>query len=121
MTPPNFMILYVENALASAAFYERILGKAPLESAPTFVTFSLESGMMLGLWSETIKPTPEVMGGSCELAFVVHSKDAVQSLYEKWREDGVGIIQEPTQMVFGYTFTAIDPDSHRLRVFVETM
>ena len=30
---------------------------------------------------------------------------------------GLRIIQEPTKMDFGFTFTAADPDGHRLRVF----
>jgi hypothetical protein len=30
---------------------------------------------------------------------------------------GLRIIQEPVKMDFGFTFTAADPDGHRLRVF----
>jgi hypothetical protein len=31
------------------------------------------------------------------------------------------VIQPPTQMDFGLTMTAADPDGHRLRVFVPAM
>lgn len=30
---------------------------------------------------------------------------------------GLPMLQTPTTMDFGYTFTATDPDGHRLRVF----
>jgi predicted enzyme related to lactoylglutathione lyase len=32
-------------------------------------------------------------------------------------DGGVAIAQKPVEMDFGYTFTALDPDGHRLRVF----
>ncbi len=55
MQHPNFFILYVNDPLASAAFYAQLLGRPAIET--------------------------------------------------------------PTQMDFGYTFVATDPDAHRLRVF----
>jgi predicted lactoylglutathione lyase len=30
---------------------------------------------------------------------------------------GADVLQKPTQMDFGYTFTVADPDGHRLRAF----
>ena len=36
---------------------------------------------------------------------------------DAWAKLGLKILQEPTKMDFGYTFTAADPDGHRLRVF----
>ena len=48
---PNFMILYVESPAASAAFYQQLLDRAPVDASPTFVLFALPSGLMLGLWS----------------------------------------------------------------------
>jgi catechol 2,3-dioxygenase-like lactoylglutathione lyase family enzyme len=49
-TDPNFVILYVRDAAASAAFYADLLGKPPVEASPTFAMFALASGVMLGLW-----------------------------------------------------------------------
>ena len=81
MPSPNFMILYVDNPPASAAFYADLLGQQAAETSPTFALFALPSGLMLGLWSRhTVEPPP-------------------------------------TDMDFGHTFVALDPDGHRLRVF----
>jgi hypothetical protein len=43
MTDFNFVLLYVENPAVSADFYAGLLGKPPVEAAPTFVMFALES------------------------------------------------------------------------------
>ena len=50
MSHPNFVILYVSNPLASAAFYQNLFDKQPLEASPGFALFALDSGLMLGLW-----------------------------------------------------------------------
>jgi catechol 2,3-dioxygenase-like lactoylglutathione lyase family enzyme len=118
MSDPNFILLYVASAQQSAAFYARLLDKAPVESAPTFAMFALDSGVMLGLWSAAgVLPFATPPGGS-ELAFAVVSDDAVRERHAQWRALGLPILQQPTAMDFGFTFTAADPDGHRLRVFV---
>ena len=40
MSGPNFMILYVENAQKSGAFYSTLLGRAPVDASPAFVMFA---------------------------------------------------------------------------------
>ena len=118
MANPNFFILYVDNPTASAAFYEGLLGRPPVESSPTFAMFALESGVMLGLWSRhTVEPSAAARGGGAEVAFSVESDEAVASLYQLWTTRGLSILQEPVRLDFGYTFVALDPDHHRLRVF----
>ena len=113
MTDPNFILLYVANPAASAAFYAALLGHAPVESSPTFAMFRLGSGMMLGLWQrEGVAPAATAPGGG-ELAFAVADVDAVHA---DWSARGLPILQPPTDMDFGRTFTAADPDGHRLRV-----
>lgn len=113
----NFVLLYVSTPLESAAFYQQLLGKAPVEQSPTFALFALDSGVMLGLWAkETVIPVATPVGGS-ELAFAQKDTHAVDALYTNWRDLGLPIIQHPVQMDFGYTFVAQDPDGHRLRVF----
>jgi predicted enzyme related to lactoylglutathione lyase len=110
----NFILLYVDNPTASGAFYADLLGKAPVEASPTFVMFALDSGVMLGLWSRhTVEPEATPVGGS-EIAVTVEDVDAV---YTDWSARGLRIAQEPTDMDFGRTFVALDPDGHRLRVF----
>jgi predicted enzyme related to lactoylglutathione lyase len=110
----NFILLYVDNPAASGSFYADLLGKAPVEASPTFVMFALDTGVMLGLWSRhTVEPAATLVGGG-ELAVTVDDVDAVHA---DWRGRGLPIIQEPTDMDFGRTFVALDPDGHRLRVF----
>ena len=42
---------------------------------------------------------------------------AVQQLHADWDAKGLRIAQAPTDLDFGHTFVALDPDGHRLRVF----
>jgi predicted enzyme related to lactoylglutathione lyase len=105
MTDPNFILLYVEDAARSAAFYQSLLGKAPAEASPTFAMFPLDSGVMLGLWG----------------AFAVADDATVSARHKEWAAQGLTILQEPQRMDFGFTFTAADPDGHRLRVFSPAM
>ena len=119
MLEPNCTILYVDSPLASAAFYANILGREALEAAPTFAMFVLQNGSTLGLWSKhTVEPAPTATGGGTELGFTLDSVAAVDALYARWQQQGLPMLQAPTSMDFGYTFVALDPDGHRLRVFV---
>jgi len=119
MPMPNFIILYVDAPLTSAAFYAALLGRAPAESSPNFAMFALDSGVMLGLWSKhAVEPRADFTGGGAEVAFAVEGGAArVDALHAQWLGDGLRILQAPTAMDFGYTFVAADPDQHRLRVF----
>lgn len=118
MMDPNFILLYVERPAASAAFYQDLLDKPPVESSPTFAMFALSSGIMLGLWSKaTVAPAISHAGVGGELAFAVESNVRVDALHRDWQKRGLPIAQPPTAMEFGYTFVALDPDGHRLRVF----
>ncbi len=118
MLNPNLIILYVDSPKGSAGFYADLLGKSPVESSETFCLFALESGLMLGLWSKhTVEPAAAATGGGAELALPVAGHKAVDDLHADWVKRGLVIAQAPTQMDFGYTFVATDPDGHRLRVF----
>ena len=118
MSDPNFVILYVDSPAASAAFYGALLGKAPVESSPTFALFALESGVMLGLWSRhTVEPTASAAGGGGEIGFSVADRATVDATHADWKKRGLPILQSPTEMDFGRSFVAGDPDGHRLRVF----
>jgi catechol 2,3-dioxygenase-like lactoylglutathione lyase family enzyme len=121
MPDPNFVILYVDSPAASAAFYAGLLGKAPVQSSPTFAMFALDSGVMLGLWSgRTVEPAATASGGGGEIAFTVGNPDAVRFVHADWSRRGLRIVQAPTELDFGHTFVALDPDGHRLRVFAPT-
>lgn len=118
MTHPDFTILYVDNPPASTEFYKALLGTDPVESSPTFSLFVLQNGMKLGLWSRhTVEPKASVTGGGGELAFRVENDAQVDETFAGWQVRGVPMLQQPAKMEFGYTFTATDPDNHRLRVY----
>ena len=118
MSHPNFILLYVANPTASAAFYADLLGAQPVEASPTFAMFALESGVMLGLWGKDgVEPPAQLTGGGAELAFALESDAAVDQWHARWETQGIPITLAPKRMDFGYTFVGTDPDGHRLRVF----
>lgn len=111
----NLVILYVDSPTESARFYAALLGREPVEAAPTFAMFAMPSGARLGLWSrQTVEPAAAGTPGATELAFTCEDVDAV---HDKWAAQGLMIVQQPTELDFGRTFVALDPDGHRLRVF----
>jgi catechol 2,3-dioxygenase-like lactoylglutathione lyase family enzyme len=118
MSDPNYVLLYVDNAAASAAFYRELLDKEPVEASPTFALFVLSSGVKLVLWSRhTVEPAAGALPGCAELVFPVADAAAVVAQHDAWHARGLEIVQEPCAMDFGHTFVALDPDGHRLRVF----
>ena len=118
MIDPNFILLYVNNPEASATFYADLLDKKPIEASPTFAMFALQSGVMLGLWAKhTVTPGATANSGAGELAFAVADNATVDAIHSDWLHRGVQIAQTPTDLDFGHTFLALDPDGHRLRVF----
>ena len=114
----NFVLLYVESPAASAAFYEKLLGRPPVEASATFALFAMPSGVMLGLWSRhTVEPAATAKGGGGEIAVTVADAAAVDATHADWSARGLRILQAPTDLDFARTFVALDPDGHRLRVF----
>jgi catechol 2,3-dioxygenase-like lactoylglutathione lyase family enzyme len=118
MSNLSFTLLYVQDPLASAAFYQRLLGVAPVESSPGFAMFVFGPGWRLGLWKrDDVRPVADAGAGAAELGIEVTSAAEVERTCAAWRALGVTMLQAPTTMDFGHTFTAADPDGHRLRVF----
>ena len=121
MSDPNLIVLYVDKPSASMAFYTSLLGRPPVESSPNFAMFALPSGMMLGMWARgDVKPPAPTGAGTAELCFPADGADAVRRTHAEWSGKGVKIAQAPVQMDFGWTFCALDPDGHRLRVIAPT-
>ncbi len=117
MSEPNMVILYVANPAASANFYASLLGTLPLESSPNFAMLEMNANTMLGLWSSRdVAPAATPAGGG-EIAFPLPDAAAVDAVHREWQKRGLEIAQAPTDMDFGRTFVALDPDRHRLRVF----
>ena len=117
MLTPNLLLLYVQNPMESAMFYEKIFKTKPVASFPTYVAFSFANGFTFSLWSMQAKNF--VSGGEghrSELAFMVPNEDQVNTLRNEWIELDVQIEQDLHEAVFGLTFVALDPDGHRIRV-----
>lgn len=110
---PNLIILYVEDPTASAAFYAKLLDREPVFAAPTYVSFDLGSGFMLGLLSKSSPAAVSDKG--FEFAFLADGPEAVDQEYQRWRDAGIDAAQ-PFDAQFGRTFTAPDPDGNLLRV-----
>jgi catechol 2,3-dioxygenase-like lactoylglutathione lyase family enzyme len=82
---PDYVLLYVDNPAASAAFYADLLSLQPVQTSPTFVLFVLPSGLKLGLWSRhTAEPKVLAYGGGSELAFAVPDRSVVNDLHADW-------------------------------------
>jgi len=113
----NYILLAVADPARSAAFYSSLLGIKPVENSPTFVLYVLPNGIKLGLWiRDEIEPAPRAAGG-VEVTFSENDAAAVTATFADWSAKGATILQSPTRMDFGFTFTVEDPDGHRLRVF----
>lgn len=114
----NSILLYVADAAASAKFYSELLEQTPVESSPTFAMFILPSGLGLGLWGRAgAVPAPTGGAGACDLGFKVEAPDMVDAICAKWQSKGAAIALPPTDLDFGRSFVAVDPDGHRLRVY----
>lgn len=45
----NYLLLAVRDPLKSAELYSKLLGREPVEKAPTFVLYVLPTGLKIGL------------------------------------------------------------------------
>ena len=114
----NYLLLPVRSPQQSAKLYTQLLGCEPVENSPTFVLYVLPTGLKIGLWiASEMQPKPAAPGG-IEIAFTEASRDAVLKTYAGWKRLGLNVLQEPTDMDFGFTFVVEDPDGHRLCPFV---
>lgn len=114
---PNVVVLYVDDLKIASQFYQDLLGIKPIEASITFHNFILSNGMSLALKARhSVVPPTESKSCNGELAFTLDSPKAVDELFAEWQTKGINIIFSPSQVPFGYTFVALDPDGHRLRV-----
>ena len=119
---PNSIIFYVSDVEASTDFYRTVLGAEPVETFEGFAVFTLSATVTLGLQAaDQIDPKAEPHVGGSELSLSELSlsdidRNTVDRLYAEWTARKVPIALEPTELAFGYTFVATDPDGHRLRV-----
>ncbi|OKL42257.1 VOC family protein [Pseudovibrio exalbescens] len=117
MFNPNSVILYVTDVNKSTDFYKKVLEKDPEESFSEFSLFLLEGNFMLGLQAKDgIDPKAQEHFGGVELSLSDVDRETVDRLHSQWSSMGVDIALPPQELAFGYTFVAVDPDGHRLRV-----
>lgn len=117
MFKPNSVILYVDNVDVSVEFYKTIFGDEPIEAFPGFAVFSLNDGFILGLQTKhDIEPKPQPAFGGFELCLSDISIEEVDSIYRIFKEQKIPMALTPTRLEFGYTFVAVDPDGHRIRL-----
>ena len=117
MFKSNLTVLYVQDIDESTQFYSRIFEVQPVSSSPGFVLFALPFGAQLGLWKrEFVEPAVIQPAGANEICLSCADAADVDATHRKWADQGVSFIQDPVQLQFGYTCTAVDPDGHRIRV-----
>lgn len=114
---PNLILIYVDDPLKSAQFYEQLFGCQPAAVFPTYAAFQFPNGLNFGLWSSKAQNfVSDGKGHRSELAFMVPNEDLVRAMRNRWHDAGVTIEQDLHLAVFGLTFVAQDLDGHRIRV-----
>lgn len=115
---PSMLIFYVDDVARSIEFYTPLLGRKPVEASSGFALFALDNGLKLAFWKRAnVQPHVTATGGGMEIDIALDSREAVDKLEGDWRKQNIVIAQSAVQLEFGYTFVALDPDGHRLRVF----
>lgn len=115
---PNLIILYVADPDRSTAFYENLLGAAPVERSPAFAMFVFPGGIKLGLWSRTaVEPAVTGSTGAFEIDVPLANAAEVDTVFARLSAAGHTVLQEPTDMEFGRTFMLADPDQNRIRFY----
>jgi len=116
----NYIIVYVNDLEKLKTFYTEALGMTYVGSvsANAFATLRPSGGgAMVGLQAKEFSELPpkfEDHAGSVELSFAV---DDVDATWKQWKENGVEMISEPTDLPFGRYFLAKDPEGHYLSAY----
>ena len=118
LTGTPYTLLYTDDVPRAAAKLERFLGFAPVEASPGFALFVIGAGR-LGLWKiSSIEPKATARPGASEFALSLEGgREAVDAAATRAWDAQLTVLQEPTAMDFGYTFTAGLDDGNRIRVF----
>ncbi|TFF27329.1 drug:proton antiporter [Jiella endophytica] len=116
-----YTLLYTDDVTRNAAKLERFFGFAPVEYTPGFALFFFGEGK-LGLWKiDAVEPRAKTRPGACEFALSLEGGPAaVDAAAARAFDAQLTILQEPTQMDFGYTFVAALGDGNRIRAFARS-
>lgn len=118
-TGPDFVSFQVRDLVASADFYERLVGLTRLPASnPQAVIFSTGT---VGATAFAVRvPLPGVdldavgqLGAGIGVWF--HQSDAA-GLHARLVEAGVPVVQEPFESPFGTTFSFRDPDGYVITI-----
>src|SRR5690606_15069366 len=102
MKTPNLVLIYVDDPMDSASFYQRLFERNPTAAFPTFVAFTFEEGLTVALWSKKANNfLSDGEGHRFELAFMVDDENQVRALRDRWASYGVSIEQDLHEAVFG--------------------
>ena len=75
------------------------------------IVLRLPSGLALGLWKASgVEPAPTASGGGSELGFKVARAADVDATHAAWLTRGARIALPPTDLDFGRSFVALDPE-----------
>ncbi|MAZ82565.1 MAG: drug:proton antiporter [Hoeflea sp.] len=117
MASPNLIIRYVDDARVSADFYAKLLDVEASFDGPVFASVPFHDGVRLAFWNRpVIHPAVTTPGEDGEICLKADTADALDTAFADWKAEGITILQEPVDMPFGRTFTAADPDGHRIRM-----
>lgn len=112
-------VLYVEDIETSKAFYSYVFDCEGHVLSPTFVSFTLNIGINIELKQlAQADQISKVTGGGTELSLIVKDSETLHHLFNQWQSKSVEFLQTPTKVVFGLSAVAVDPDGHRIRLFV---
>ncbi len=64
-----------------------------------------------------MEPAPVAGGGGSEVGFRVDGAARIDSMHGDWQAKGATTALPPTDLDFGRSFVALDPDGHGLRVY----
>ncbi len=115
----NSFVLYVEDIHISQVFYSKLFERKVTLLSPTFAAIPLTEGLTLTLKQrDNLSPYSGIRGGGTELSLSVPNRHTLERIYKRWKDLGVEFVQPPATSVYGLNFMAIDPDKHRIRVFI---
>jgi catechol 2,3-dioxygenase-like lactoylglutathione lyase family enzyme len=117
MASPNLVIRYVDDAHVSANFYAKLFGVDAAFDGPVFASVPFRDDVRLAFWNRpVIHPAADRPGEDGEICLKADTPQMLDETFSEWKVAGITILQEPVDMPFGRTFTAADPDGHRIRV-----
>ncbi|WP_223229686.1 VOC family protein [Pseudoalteromonas piscicida] len=119
MVTVDSLVLYVSDIKLSEAFYRQLFQCEAAQLSPTFVSLKCASNVSIALKQNTaLTPPSRITGGGTEISIVQPSQEAFLALYDTWKLLDIEFARAPQAEVYGTSFVVLDPDKHRIRVFV---